>query len=183
LSNIVKKDTSGKTLSSRSKESDTEENVRDGQTLKQLKIFPGEIYEDDEMEETSIYDRHIQSDMRIDNDDNQQMGSRVNNRFNQSHSLHNNFGKDSTYEDVKKNPDGGLDKADISKLSGIPVYKTEDKAPSDFSAYGMSKMMGSKQLYYVNNQQKEAKYAVEESVDQNQTKKDIYTSVINDQYK
>jgi len=183
LSTNVKKESSGKTLSSRSKENDTEENVRDNQTLKQLKIFPGEIYEDDEMEETSIYDRHVQSDMRIDNDDNQQMGSRVNNRFNQSHSLHNNFGKDSTFEDAKKNPEGGFDKADVSKLSGIPVYKTEDKPSSDFSMHGMSKMMGSKQIHFVNNQQKETKYAAEESGDQNQTKKDIYTSMIYDQYK
>ena len=72
------------------------------------------------MNETSVFEPPLQTENRIENDDNHQIShSRIRNRYDNSISVKNQYGKDS-HEDFRKNAgENILDSKDISKISNI----------------------------------------------------------------
>ena len=72
------------------------------------------------MNETSVYEQPLQTENKIENDDNHQIShSRIRNRYDNSISIKNQYGKDSN-EDFRKNArENILDSKDISKISNL----------------------------------------------------------------
>jgi len=132
-------------VTSRSKENTDIDDLQKESPISKTRIFPGEIYEDDENEDTSIYERaiansNIQMEMEIEG----YIGaSRMKNRVEHSNSVKNNYGN-STLEEMKRNfPDSFID-PDNSKIhAGNRSDKTDDKIPIEpsISVNGMSRVL------------------------------------------
>jgi len=101
---------------------------------KQMRIFPGEIYFDDDLNETSVYERqNILSEMKMDNEEYSQpkspAESTVGNKYDHSGSIRNQYMKDSMFVEVaRKNIQESMhnNSKDGSKIQSIPAISKTD---------------------------------------------------------